>query len=669
MAEPRPGGMGPGGPRPGGPGGMGPGGPRPGGPRRGGPGRGMRRQFDALQELQDANIKLSLSQNIKNILLMLGYYVKYARGFFIAQITNTILSSIIGVLTGTIFLKIVFDALEQGSDFEDLLGYLLFNAGLIIFRSVVSGYISEYMEPRARITLPEKMRTELFQKAVKVDLAYYESPDFYTDFVWAASQAEMRCNQVMNAFTKVISHCTDLLLFGGIMIAIDPVLLLFALLTAAIRFGANKKLVEGSFAMENEAKPFERQRDYSQRIFYLPDYAKEIRLSNVHLILYKRFRSASAQMYEIYKKGGRKLFALAAASDVAQETLLTLVMLLYLAYKIVVTGALSLGDFAALMGATKKFANRLTQLVDITLLFTQSALYVEKFRKFLEYTPSIEGQSGEKVQEAGRNHEDGDSAEGEQIPEPKELRLENVSFTYEGAEHPSLTDINMTIKPNQKIAIVGYNGAGKSTLVKLLMRLYDVSEGRITMEGKDIRTLETESYRKQFGAVFQDYQIFAATLGENVAMDFVQKNERERVVQALQYSGLGEKLKGYEKGIDTPLTKEFEADGRNLSGGESQKTAIARVFLRPYNYVIMDEPSSALDPISEYNLNQKMMEIGKDKTVIFISHRLSTTCMADCIYMLENGRIIEQGNHQELMEQNGKYAEMFLKQAERYQTQ
>lgn len=187
------------------------------------------------------------------------------------------------------------------------------------------------------------------------------------------------------------------------------------------------------------------------------------------------------------------------------------------------------------------------------------------------------------------------------------------------------------------------------------------------MDGRDIRSLDTADYRGQFGAVFQDYQIFAATLGENVAMDFVQEDEREKVVQALQHSGMSEKLSGYEKGIDTPLTKEFEADGRNLSGGEAQKTAIARVFFRPYNYVIMDEPSSALDPISEYQLNQKMMELGRDKTVIFISHRLSTTCMADRIYMLENGRIIEQGSHEELMAMNGKYAEMFLKQAEKYQ--
>ena len=226
----------------------------------------------------------------------------------------------------------------------------------------------------------------------------------------------------------------------------------------------------------------------------------------------------------------------------------------------------------------------------------------------------------------------------------------------------------MVIKPHEKIAIVGYNGAGKTTLIKLLMRLYDPTEGEILFGGKNVKEYDTESYRKEFAAVFQDYQIFAATLGENVVMDNVETggSEEAKIMSALVQGDFGDKLNELSLGIYTPLTKEFEKSGVNLSGGEAQKVAIARAFYKPAQFAILDEPSSALDPIAEYKLNQNMVEIAKEKTVVFISHRLSTTVMADKIYMFEKGEIIEQGTHRELMELGGKYAEMFIKQSNSY---
>ena len=215
---------------------------------------------------------------------------------------------------------------------------------------------------------------------------------------------------------------------------------------------------------------------------------------------------------------------------------------------------------------------------------------------------------------------------------------------------------------------MGYNGAGKSTLVKLIMGLYDVTEGEIRISGENIQKFEAKEYHRHFGTVFQDLQVFALSIAENVLMRKPQNDdERKLVEKALEKAHFGERLKSLPNGIDTMVSKEFDEDGVVLSGGETQKIAIARIFAQNPDIVILDEPSSALDPIAEYNMYKNMMEIEEDKTVIFISHRLSSARVADKIYMMENGTIVEEGTHDELMTLNGKYAEMFNLQAQNYQ--
>ena len=246
---------------------------------------------------------------------------------------------------------------------------------------------------------------------------------------------------------------------------------------------------------------------------------------------------------------------------------------------------------------------------------------------------------------------------------PETITVENISFSYEGNDKDSIDGISFDIKPYEKIALVGYNGAGKTTLTNLLLRLYDVSGGSIKIGDRDIREETVASHRNRFAAVFQDFQIFSATVGENVALS--KEYDPERVFMALESAGFNKEL---PNGLDTILLREFDENGVMLSGGEQQKIAIARAFYKKCPYVILDEPSANLDPVSEYELNHAMMTGADDKTVIFISHRLSTTKNADRIFMMEKGKIIESGSHEELMQLNGKYAEMFNLQAEKYNT-
>lgn len=624
---------------------------------------------------------MKLKRTASNILLVLGYYRRYAPGLFWGQILFRIIIAGVFTLQAPVTMKYLLDALTNRRPIGEIVLVLAAVALMVFLRHVYACYIVEYLDTVGNITVREKVLGEVHAKASEMDLEYYETPQFYTDYVWAVQQATGQFEAVYNSFIGAVERLAEVVFMGGVMVVLDPVLLLFALAMCVIRFFAQRRLINLWHTASVEAKPLERERDYAKRVFYLNDYAKEIRMSDIHEVIHDRFDRANGKLYTLWKKEGRKVFAAGAAGDLGVEAFGTFGMYSYLAYRVLVTGSLSFGDVAALSQSAGRFSLQLLNLLGTTLQFAEQSIYVDKFRKFMDYEPKIEGQQGACP---GR--------------EPKALTLKNVSFTYNGASAPSLKNVNMTIRPHEKIAIVGYNGAGKTTLIKLLMRLYDPTEGEIFLGDRNIREFNTEEYRKEFAAVFQDYQIFAATLGENVVMDqrgnrsaaaesitrsrrtapeetegpseeekAKREEEDRRIRQALCQSDFGEKLEELPLGIDTPLTREFEPEGEELSGGERQKVAIARAFFRDTPFAVMDEPSSALDPVAEYRLNQNMMEIARHRTVIFISHRLSTTVMADRIYMFEKGEIIEVGSHSQLMALNGKYAEMFRKQSAHYQ--
>lgn len=588
---------------------------------------------------------------ISNHLLMMKYFLRFAPAYFILSFLFCIYVSFIDMLSGAYSVKYIFNGLSEGKGFKDILVFLMFVSAAMIIRHMFGALVAEYLSAASWVKLKAGIRKTVFEHAQKMDLEYYETPKFYTDFVWAASQADEKMGEMFHSWNVFVARLGDIFFFGGFMLVTDKVLMLFAIAAIIIRLIFNTLVVKRRYKMHVEAKPHERERDYMTRVFYLADYAKEIRLSDIHKTLFKRLQDTMARIWKINDEAGRQITVYWVISELASGGLLDFCIYVYLCFQTLVRKVLKFGDLASLISAVWDFSWRASEFIKVFTDLAEQSLYVDNFRAFLAYRPKIETQSGKTAEN-----------------KPSEISFKNVSFKYEGAEDYSLRNINLSIKPYEKLAIVGYNGAGKSTFVKLLMRLYDVSEGEIQFNGTNIKEYSTSSYRNLYGSVFQDYKVFAGTIAENVEMNFARDERRRDVESALVKSGFNDKLKSLENGIDTPLTREFSENGVNLSGGEEQKVAIARIFAKECSCVILDEPSSALDPISEYNLNQTMITLSEHKTVIFISHRLSTTCMADRIIMMENGEIIEEGSHDELMNMNGKYAEMFNKQAEKYKT-
>jgi ATP-binding cassette subfamily B protein len=438
-----------------------------------------------------------------------------------------------------------------------------------------------------------------------------------------------------------------------VIIWIDPLLILFSIIPVVVSLTFGKKLNKLRYRYNMEMQEKSRKRDYVRRVFYLTDYAKEMRLTNINRVMFRDFKCAISDLKQSIKKYGFKHGMLDYIFIASNDVVVYYGSILYAAYKTLIARTMLLGDCFIVISAINGVSWSLRGVIDSYLGFHNHSLYIENLRSFLTYTPQI--QENEK---------------GLNVPPKSTIELNDVYFRYDGQENDVLKSINLSIHQNEKIALVGHNGAGKTTLIKLLMRLYDPTEGAICLNDVPISEYRLSAYRALFGTVFQDFKIFSMSITENVLLKSdITDEERKTAQAALISSGVNEKIKTLPKGEDTILTRKFDEDGAVLSGGEYQKIAIARVFAKSSELVILDEPSSALDPISEYKMYETMLEACKDKTIIWISHRLSSAVLADTVYLLENGEIVERGTHAELLVNDKKYADMWRKQAEKYRVQ
>jgi len=503
---------------------------------------------------------------------------------------------------------------------------------------IYTGYVDRNFS--ARIAL------KFYDKIGKIDYEFYENPDFLNDYV---RSLEMGAHNILGSanhtfsLITILCQCTSVFV---VLLTIHYAVILYVLGIGILYFLLRMIMTKYSNKYNKTRQQYMRQTWYSNRAFTLKDSTADIKTTDIDKILLDNNDIAYDNIIKCHDKYISKRSILSIIGDIMISLLYPgIVAILCL----VTINDLKISSFATLTVAATTLSGFISSLA-MTLGMIQDNIVEGKVAlDFLKKQGVIESDQYKEF------NEDFNS-----------LDIRNINFSYDN-KYQAINNVSMTINKGEKIAIVGINGAGKTTLVKLLLRLYDVNNGNILINNQDYKTLNAKSIRQKVGAVFQNIEVYAVSVAENVLLREVKTQEDiDLVNEALKFSGLYDYIYSLKDNINTVVTREFHKLGVVFSGGQTQKLAIARGYAQNYQLFILDEPSSALDPIAEAKVYDNMLELGKDKTMIFISHRLTTTVNADKIYLFENGSILEQGTHQELMDKNGQYKKMFESQAVKY---
>lgn len=488
----------------------------------------------------------------------------------------------------------------------------------------------------------------IIRHAATLDLYQFEDANFYDKLERARTQTASRSVLM----SMVLSQAQDLIsvffLAAG-LVAFNPWLIVLLVIAVIPSFIGETRFDREGYSLTRSWTPQRRELDYLRYIGASSETAKEIKIFGLENFLAERFRAISQQYY----LANRQLAMRRAFWGGLLSVLSTAAYYGTYVYIIAqtVAGSLSLGTLTFLAGAFSRLQEMLLSMVGRFSRMAEMALYLRDLFEFLSLKPLSENHMGQRS-----------------VPRPMRegIRFENVGFRYPGSEVWALRHVSFTLAPGEKLALVGENGAGKTTLVKLLAHLYEPTEGRILLDGVPLCEYRPEDLRREIGIIFQDYVRFMFTAAENIAIgDIEERSNRARIVTSANKSLADAIIEGLPQRYDQMLGKRFSG-GVDLSGGQWQKIALARAYMRQAQIVILDEPTAALDARAEHEVFLRFAELMRERAAVLISHRFSTVRMADRILFLENGRIIEQGSHDELLQQGGKYAELFHLQAKGY---
>ncbi len=497
----------------------------------------------------------------------------------------------------------------------------------------------------------EKFLTVIIaNKLSKIELKHLENQDSLT-IIHRVMQSQY---SITGAFDAILSNLIiPIITFIStisIIFAYYPLIALVYLLTLIPSAIINQKQNDKMNKYSIDSIPESRKKDYHYEILTQSNYAKELRLYNLSKPMKKGFNDLWNKIIlereKIFKRGFKSLNFSTIISCIGYVG-----MYVYLIYKTYI-GDLSIGGLSAFTGSVFVISGNFTGIIGGVLYYQR--IYVDLVLAVIEFFDWKD-----------ENYESSENLQSEKF----NIMFNNVTFTYPNTENTVLKNLSFIIKEGEKIALVGVNGAGKSTIVKLLLRLYEPDEGEILINGVNIKNYDVNSYRKKFSACFQNIAHYALTFAENIALSNLENiDNKDAIIITANASGLDNIQETWETKLNTPLTRNFDENGVELSGGQWQKIGIARAFFRNAPFIILDEPSSALDPKAESQIFNSFSELCGSKSGLLISHRLSSIMLVDKIVFLEDGQIKEAGTHDELMKQNGTYAQMYNLQAEKYRT-
>ncbi len=542
-------------------------------------------------------------------------------------------------------LQYFLNAVADATPFSEMLWVLGLLVGLVVLNICFNAWYNEWFRPRQVYGLQERQRELLYRRLSICDIADYDKSESYESITKAMKELDTRELAVLDTVTNTLSQAIRLGTIIGLVVSSDVVVVLVSLIVFAVQLICSMRQNKVNYAAHLERVREGRYVDYVHRIFYLKEHASDMRTTGLSGLLLRMQGEAYVRVKESHRRHAPRQMVLGYLPGIVSY-LVTCFTILYVILRIR-SGLLSVGAFAAILNASGQIPHYLTQLFLGIPQLQEHSLHLDDLYAVLDREPTLV---------SGHRRFDG---------EVETLELRHVSFRYPGAERDVLHDLSFTVRRGEMIGVVGHNGAGKSTLIKLLLRLYDPTEGVILLNGTDLRDYDLGDIRRAMGAVFQDYCAYPFDVRENIAMSPDSPPDAATTEACLRDIGLYDKLASLSPDLTKPLSNEFE-DGITLSGGESQRLAIARVLYAGCPLVMLDEPSAALDPLAEAAVIDLMRRRFADRTAFMISHRLATTRHCDLILHLDGGRIIEAGTHDELMTAEGPYSEMYRLQAESY---